>query len=51
MRLSNIHWCSLEIMFHIMCKDSINIGIKDVGSYLKLGGQAVMWGAQSAPSG
>ena len=25
--------------------------ISDVGSYLKLGGQVVMWGAQSAPSG
>ena len=30
-----------------------NIGCRDIGSYLKLGGQVVMWvgGAQSAPSG
>ena len=49
MRLSSKRWCTLKIMFHIMCKDSINIGLRGIGSYLKLGGQAVMCGgAQSA---
>ena len=27
------------------------LSVRGVGSYLKLGGQVVMWGAQSVPSG
>ena len=29
----------------------LKIFFRDVGSYLKLGGQVVIWGTKSAPSG